>query len=111
MADRDDLKNLSLLGKPDTRLPSCPEEAQLEVFPNQRPGRRYWITLNCPEFSYGLSVKIDPYGVWVISELLSQENDGIFNKSGNLHKTESTMTVLRAVASWIVDLEESSRNT
>ena len=51
MADREDLKNLSLLGKPDTRLPSCPEEAKLEVFPNQRPGRRYWITLNCPEFS------------------------------------------------------------
>jgi hypothetical protein len=47
----------------------------------------------------------------VISELLSQENDGIFNKSGNLHKSESTMTVLRAVASWIVDLEEGSRNT
>jgi 7-cyano-7-deazaguanine reductase len=51
MAARDDLKNLSLLGKPDTRLPSSPEEARLEVFPNQRPGRRYWITLDCPEFS------------------------------------------------------------
>ena len=51
MAEREDLKNLSLLGKPETRLPSCPEEAQLEVFPNQRPGRKYWITLNCPEFS------------------------------------------------------------
>ncbi|MBC8128531.1 MAG: hypothetical protein H8M99_15430, partial [Gloeobacteraceae cyanobacterium ES-bin-144] len=51
MSEREDLKNLSLLGKADTRLPSCPEEAQLEVFPNQRPGRRYWITLNCPEFS------------------------------------------------------------
>jgi 7-cyano-7-deazaguanine reductase len=23
----------------------------LEVFPNQRPGRHYWVTLNCPEFS------------------------------------------------------------
>lgn len=51
MVDREDLKNLSLLGKPESRLPSCPEEARLEVFPNQRPGRRYWITLNCPEFS------------------------------------------------------------
>ena len=51
MAQREDLKNLSLLGKPDTRLPSSPQEAKLEVFPNQRPGRRYWITLNCPEFS------------------------------------------------------------
>ncbi|MGD7653769.1 MAG: preQ(1) synthase [Verrucomicrobiales bacterium] len=50
MAERDDLKNLSLLGKPDTRLPASPEEAKLEVFPNQRAGRRYWITLNAPEF-------------------------------------------------------------
>jgi 7-cyano-7-deazaguanine reductase len=51
MTGRADLRNLSLLGKPEARLPSCPEEASLEVFPNQRPGRRYWITLNCPEFS------------------------------------------------------------
>lgn len=51
MSTREDLKNLSLLGKPELRLPSCPEEASLEVFANQRPGRRYWITLNCPEFS------------------------------------------------------------
>jgi len=51
MSGREDLKNLSLLGKADTRLPASPEEAKLEIFPNQRPGRRYWITLNCPEFS------------------------------------------------------------
>jgi 7-cyano-7-deazaguanine reductase len=51
MAEREDLKNLSLLGKPETRLPASPDEAKLEVFPNLRPGRRYWITLNCPEFS------------------------------------------------------------
>ena len=51
MSEREDLKNLSLLGKPETRLPGSPEEAQLEVFPNQRAGRHYWITLNCPEFS------------------------------------------------------------
>jgi 7-cyano-7-deazaguanine reductase len=51
MSGREDLQNLSLLGKADTRLPASPEEAKLEIFPNQRPGRRYWITLNCPEFS------------------------------------------------------------
>jgi 7-cyano-7-deazaguanine reductase len=51
MSEREDLKNLSLLGKPETRLPASPEEATLETFPNHRPGRRYWITLNCPEFS------------------------------------------------------------
>ena len=51
MSDREDLKNLSLLGKAETRLPANPDEAKLEIFSNQRPGRRYWITLNCPEFS------------------------------------------------------------
>jgi 7-cyano-7-deazaguanine reductase len=51
MPDREDLHNLSLLGKPGVRLPTSPEEARLETFQNQRVGRRYWITLNCPEFS------------------------------------------------------------
>jgi len=51
MSGRDDLNNLSLLGKAETRLPANPDEAKLEIFSNQRPGRRYWITLNCPEFS------------------------------------------------------------
>jgi hypothetical protein len=69
------------------------------------------LCINCPGFSNGLSVKTDPFGVWVISELISQDNDGIFTQAGNHHETETTMTVLRAVASWIVDLEESSKNT
>ncbi|MGB9175409.1 MAG: hypothetical protein WCB46_01565 [Methanoregula sp.] len=68
------------------------------------------LCINCPGFSDGLSVKTDQFGVWVISELISQDNDGIYTQTGILHKTEKTMTVLRAVASWIVDLEESSRN-
>ena len=51
MSAREDLQHLSLLGKSDSRLPASPDEAHLETFPNQRPGRRYWITLNCPEFS------------------------------------------------------------
>lgn len=51
MAEREDLKKLTLLGKAETRLPASPDEAKLEVFPNHRRGRRYWITLNAPEFS------------------------------------------------------------
>ncbi len=51
MSDREDLQHLSLLGKPGARLPASPDEARLETFANQRPGRRYWITLDCPEFS------------------------------------------------------------
>lgn len=42
--------------------------------------------------------------------MISQDNDGIFTESGNLYKTKKTITVLRAVANWIVDLEESTRN-
>ena len=67
------------------------------------------VFINCPGFSYGLSVTTDPFGVWVINELISQDNDGVYTQSGNLHKTEKTMTVLRAVASWIHDLEDSTR--
>jgi hypothetical protein len=66
------------------------------------------VYINCPGFSNGLSVTTDPFGVWVISEVISKDNNGIFTQSGNLHKTEKTMTVLRAVASWIADLEEST---
>ena len=67
------------------------------------------VFINCPGFSYGLSVTTDPFGVWVINELISQDNDGVYTQSGNLYKTEKTITVLRAVASWIHDLEDSTR--
>lgn len=43
--------DLTLLGHSENRLPASPEEAKLETFPNCRPGRRFWITLDCPEFS------------------------------------------------------------
>ena len=69
------------------------------------------VFINCPGFSNGLSVTADPFGVWVISELISQDNDGIFTQSGNLHRTERTMTVLRAVARRIGDLEDSTRTS
>ncbi len=69
------------------------------------------LFINCPGFSNGLSVTTDPFGVWVISEMISQDNDGIFTQSGSRYKTEKTMTVLRAVASWIRDLEDSTRTS
>ena len=43
--------DLTLLGHSENRLPTSPEEAKLETFPNFRPGRRFWIHLDCPEFS------------------------------------------------------------
>jgi 7-cyano-7-deazaguanine reductase len=42
---------LTLLGKSKTVYPDKPEDAVLEAFPNPQPGRNYWITLDCPEFT------------------------------------------------------------
>ena len=83
------------------------EDRELKINIDYESGELF---INCPGFSYGLSVTTDPFGVWVINEIISHDNDGIFTQSGNLHKTEKTITVLRAVASWIVDLEESTLN-
>jgi hypothetical protein len=82
------------------------EDRELKIDIDYESGELFII---CPGFSYGLSVTTDPFGVWVISEMISPDNDGIFTQSGELYKTEKTMTVLRAVANWIVDLEESTR--
>ena len=62
------------------------------------------LFINCTGFSNGLSVITDPFGVRVISEVLLQDK-GNFTPAGKCHKTEKTITVLRAVASWITDLE------
>jgi 7-cyano-7-deazaguanine reductase len=42
---------LTILGKSKTVYPDSPEKAVLESFPNPKPGRHYWITLDCPEFT------------------------------------------------------------
>ena len=42
---------LSLLGQGKTVYPTSPDQAALESFPNPKPGRTYWITLDCPEFT------------------------------------------------------------
>jgi hypothetical protein len=82
------------------------EDCELKIDVDYESGE---VFINCPSFSNGLSVTTDQFGVWVINEVISKNNDGIFTQSGNLYKTERTMTVLRAVASWIRDLEESTR--
>lgn len=46
-----DTSTLSLLGRSESRLPTRPEEARLEFFPNRHAARDYWIHLDCPEFS------------------------------------------------------------
>jgi hypothetical protein len=82
------------------------EDSDLQIDADYESGELF---INCPGFSYGLSVTTDTFGVWVINEVISQENDGVFTQSGNSHKTEKTITVLRAIASWIRDLEDSTR--
>jgi len=51
MVRRMQTSDLTLLGHSENRLPASPDEAKLETFPNCRPGRKFWITLDCPEFS------------------------------------------------------------
>ncbi len=84
------------------------EDRDLKIDVNYEAGELY---INCKDFSNGLSITTDTFGVWVINELVSQENDGVFTQSGNSHKTEDTLTVLRAIATWINDIEESKRNS
>ena len=83
------------------------EDCDLKIDIDYESGELF---INCPGFSNGLSVTTDAFGVWVINEVISQENDGVFTQSGNFHKTEKTVTVLRAVASWIRNLEDSTRS-
>ena len=42
---------LTLLGKSKTATATSPDQAVLESFPNPKPGRNYWIKLDCPEFT------------------------------------------------------------
>ncbi len=82
------------------------EDSDLKIDVDYESGELY---ITCKEFSSGLSIKSDMFGVWVVSELISQENDGIFTQTGNIHETEHTLTVLRAIATWIRDIEENRR--
>ena len=51
MSNSTQVSDLTLLGNSENRLPSSPEEATLEVFPNRNAERNYWIELDYPEFS------------------------------------------------------------
>ena len=84
------------------------EDCDLNIDLDSESGELF---INCPGFSHGFSVKTDLSGVKVINKVISQGNDGIFTQSGNFHKTEKTMTVLRAVASWIRDLEDRTQTS
>lgn len=42
---------LTLLGAGERRYPRDLGEARLEAFANTHPGRDYWVTFECPEFT------------------------------------------------------------
>jgi 7-cyano-7-deazaguanine reductase len=46
-----DTADLTLLGRSENRLPTSPDEAQLETFANRMPGRNYTIHLTTHDFS------------------------------------------------------------
>lgn len=52
--------SLTLLARTQTRYPERPELAALECFPNRYPGRDYWITFDCPEFTSRCPVTDQP---------------------------------------------------
>jgi 7-cyano-7-deazaguanine reductase len=43
--------SLTLLKESTTDVPTSPDEARLEAFPNSHPDRPYHVTLDCPEFT------------------------------------------------------------
>jgi 7-cyano-7-deazaguanine reductase len=88
---------LTLLGQSHTKVPDSPDQAVLEAFPNPNPGRAYWITLDCPEFTalcpitgqpdFGhLAIRYIP-GKWCVESkalkiyLFSYRNTGAFHEA------------------------------
>lgn len=51
MSEPSSTEDLTLLGRSENRLPSHPDEAELEVFENRNAQRDYEIELDYPEFS------------------------------------------------------------
>lgn len=66
--------DLTLLGHSENRLPTSPDEAKLETFPNCRPGRRFWITLDCPEFSSLCPVTGQPDTAHIVIRYVPEES-------------------------------------
>jgi 7-cyano-7-deazaguanine reductase len=44
-------ESFRLLGQPTGKYPEKPSRDILDTFPNRSPGRLYWITFDCPEFT------------------------------------------------------------
>ena len=58
--DTDSRHDLTILGQTRTSYPATPGEATLETFANRHPGRDYWVTFECPEFTSRCPVTNQP---------------------------------------------------
>lgn len=54
------LSSLTLLNRTPTAYPEHPDQAALECFANRYPGRDYWISFDCPEFTSRCPVTNQP---------------------------------------------------
>ena len=50
-ATKSSKQDLTLLGTGAVPIATSPDKATLESFSNTHPGRNYWITFDCPEFT------------------------------------------------------------
>ena len=49
--DRDEMKDITLLGNQNTKYDYGYNPAVLETFDNKHPDNDYWVKFNCPEFT------------------------------------------------------------
>ena len=61
------------------------------------------VILTSDGFVRGLSISVNTFGVWEMYALISHEGDGEYYRTGDKYSTESVMTVLRAVARWMLE--------
>lgn len=73
MTQPSQVKDLTLLGHSENRLPASPEDATLEVFPNRNADRNYWIQLEYPEFSSLCPVTGQPDTAYLVIKYIPDE--------------------------------------
>jgi 7-cyano-7-deazaguanine reductase len=87
---------LSLLGEHKTALPSSPDRAKLESFPNPEPARDYFIKFDCPEFTSLCPITSQPDFAKIVIEYVPDKSCleskslklylGAFRNSGTFHE-------------------------
>ena len=101
------IEGLTLLAKNESGYFSSPEEAKLESFANRHPGRDYWITFDCPEFTslcpvtgqpdFGILVIDYVPGPWLVESKSLKLYLGAFRNHGAFHE-DCTVSIGRKLA-------------